>query len=282
MGESPDGYHSVARAMAAISDVGHISPFSFTPSGSNGEHGVDGNGTDGTRLLEGMGGDGVVAQWRGKVQNVSKSQNSLFQEGIGMKKVWIAIGIVFAAAVVVIVLAVVGFYMYVRHARPEAYQDQKMVDLLTQPPPPPPPEAPSTESWSYSGVQDKATGKIEQVACLNSEDYVKLAPPYVGGSVGTLCLRKGVKPEAYFKVDNGVILCGGGCEIRLTAEGRTPLIVNGTEGKEGETAVVVLDSYPRVASMAKKAKQMKIEVPYDRMGVQALNFAPVETMVAGW
>jgi hypothetical protein len=79
-----------------------------------------------------------------------------------------------------------------------------------------------------------------------------------------------------------VILCSRGCEIRLTAEGRTPLIVNGTEGKEGETTVVVLDSYPRIASVARKAKQMKIEVPYDRMGVQSLTFAPADPLVGGW
>ncbi len=199
-----------------------------------------------------------------------------------MKKVWIAIGIVFAAAMVLMVLAFVGLYLVVRYTAPETDENEKMAQLLTEPPPPPPPDAPSTESWSYSGVQDKATGKIGQVACLNSEDYVKLAPPYVGGSVGTLCLRKGVKPEAYFKVDNGVILCGRGCEIRLTAEGKTPLIVNGTEGKEGETAIVALDSYPRILSMARKAKQIKIEVPYDRMGLQALNFAPADPLVAGW
>ncbi len=199
-----------------------------------------------------------------------------------MKKVWIALGIVFAVVLVVILLAVAGLYLFVRHARPESYQDQKMVDLLTQPPAPSAPEAPSKETWSYSGVQDPATGKIGKLACLSSEDYVKLPSPYVGGSVGTLCLRKGGKPEAYFKVDNGVILCSRGCEIRLTAEGRTPLIVNATESKEGETTIVVLDSYPRIASMARKAKQMKIEVPYDRMGLQALTFAPAEPLVSGW
>ena len=199
-----------------------------------------------------------------------------------MKKVWIAIGIVFAAVVVVMVLAFVGLYLVVRHAAPVSDENEKMAQLLTEPPPPPPPDAPSTESWSYSGVQDKATGKIGQVACLNSEDSVKLAPPYVGGSVGTLCLRKGGKPEAYFKVDNGVILCSRGCEIRVTAEGKTPLIVNGTEGKEGETTIVVLESYPRIASLVRKAKQMKIEVPYDRLGLQPLSFAPADPLVAGW
>jgi hypothetical protein len=199
-----------------------------------------------------------------------------------MKKIWIAIGIVFAVAVVVMVLAFVGLYMVVRHAAPVSDENEKMAELLTEPPPPSAPDAPSMERWSYSGVQDKATGKIGQVACLSSQDYVKLAPPYVGGSVGTLCLRKGVKPEAYFKVDNGVILCSRGCEIRLTAEGKTPLIVNGTEGKEGETTIVVFDSYSRIMSMARKAKQMKIEVPYDRMGVQALTFAPTDPLVAGW
>ena len=199
-----------------------------------------------------------------------------------MKKVWIALGIVFAVVVVVMVLAFVGLYLVVRYAKPETDENQKMAQLLSEPPPPPPPEAPSTESWSYSGIQDPATGKIGKLACLSSQDYVKLPSPYVGGSVGTLCLRKGGKPEAYFKVDNGVILCSRGCEIRLTAEGRTPLIVNGTEGKEGETTIVLLDSYPRIASMARKAKQMKIEVPYDRMGLQSLTFAPTDPLVAGW
>ncbi len=199
-----------------------------------------------------------------------------------MKKLWIALGIVFAVVVVVAVLAFAGLYLFVRHARPEAYQDQKMVDLLTQPPAPNAPEAPTTETWSYSGIQDQATGKIVQQACLSSVDYVKLPSPYVGGSVGTLCMRKGVKPEAYFKVDNGVILCSRGCEIRMTAEGRMPLIVNGTERKEGETTIVVLDAYAHIASMARKAKQMKIEVPFDRMGLQSLTFAPADPLVAGW
>ncbi|MGA2635752.1 MAG: hypothetical protein ABSF16_16070 [Terracidiphilus sp.] len=46
--------------------------------------------------------------------------------------------------------------------------------------------------------------------------------------------------------------------------------------------IVLLESYPRIASMAKKVTQMKIEVPYDRLGLQPLIFAPAEVLVLEW
>jgi hypothetical protein len=59
---------------------------------------------------------------------------------------------------------------------------------------------------------------------------------------------------------------------------RSPLWKRG----EGEMTIVLLESYPRIASMEKKVTQMKIEVPYDRLGLQPLIFAPAEVLVLEW
>ena len=145
------------------------------------------------------------------------------------------------------------------------------------------PDVSAKEPWSYGQNTDQMTGKITRWACLDSEDQLQFGFPYNGGSTGTICLRKGRRLDAYFKIDKGQVLCGvEGCEARMKVDGGEPFTVSGSESADGDPRFIFFDSYPRILGIAKKAKQIKIEILYYQERRQVLTFEPSEPLDLKW
>ena len=158
----------------------------------------------------------------------------------------------------------------------------------TPPPPEPVPvtqveDAPQRESWRYSQDTDQMTGKVTQWACLDSKDQLQFAFPYQGGTRGTICLRKRGESDAYFKIDKGQSVCGAeGCEVLLKVNGGKPFAVRCSESNDGDSRFLFFDSYKLISALAKKTRQIKIEVLYYQEGQQVLTFEPFERLDSKW
>jgi hypothetical protein len=145
------------------------------------------------------------------------------------------------------------------------------------------PAQPPSPTWTYDETTDSMTGKITHIACLDSEDQLQFGFPYDGGSTGSICLRKGKQTDAFFKIDKGQVLCGvDGCEATLRVDGGEPFRVSGSESNDGDSRYMFFNSYQRIFNIAKKAKEIKIEVLYYQEGKQTLTFAPGKPLDAKW
>jgi hypothetical protein len=144
-------------------------------------------------------------------------------------------------------------------------------------------DLPQKESWSYGENTDQMTGKTTKWACLDSADKLQLDFPYKGGSTGSICIRKGARLDAYFKIDKGQVMCGvDGCEARLRVDGGEPFTMGGSEAADDDSRYIFFNSYSRVFAIAKRAKQVKIEVLYYQGGRQVLTFEPSQPLDQKW
>lgn len=144
-------------------------------------------------------------------------------------------------------------------------------------------DLPQKESWNYGENTDQMTGKVTKWACLNSADKLEFGFPYNGGSTGSICIRKGSRLDAYFKIDKGQVLCGvEGCEARLRVDSGAPFTMGGSEAADGDSRYIFFDSYSRILAITKKAKQVKVEVLYYQEGRQVLTFEPSEPLDPKW
>ena len=189
-----------------------------------------------------------------------------------------------------VVLVIIGFVLVIlvitaiNSANKSATKGAKVAPSASETPPASQvPDVSPKESWNYGQNTDKMTGKITQWACLDSADELQFGFPYNGGSTGTICVRKGRRLDAYFKIGKGQVLCGvEGCEARLKVNGGEPFTVSGSESADGDPRFLFFDSYPRILAIAKKAKQIKVEVLYYQEGRQVLTFEPSEPLDPKW
>ncbi|MGA3318645.1 MAG: hypothetical protein ABSC64_19690 [Candidatus Korobacteraceae bacterium] len=86
------------------------------------------------------------------------------------------------------------------------------IGVYAQSAPTPAPTTP-TPTWEYTTNTDKMTGQVIRYACLDSSNQLNFAPPYDGGSRGTICLRSGDPRlgarygEALIMISKGQFLC---------------------------------------------------------------------------
>jgi hypothetical protein len=144
---------------------------------------------------------------------------------------------------------------------------------------PEPPPAPVVETWRYSHEIDQMTGKPIYMACLRSNNEVKLSPPYKPVKA-VLCLQRHPRSDtsAVLRLDGeGQIVCpaSGPCLVGSRFDDDHYIPLKADRATDGSTNVIgfsdLVDSTYLSAAVA-QSNTSRLEVEFYRDGRQVLIF----------
>lgn len=130
--------------------------------------------------------------------------------------------------------------------------------------------------WDYDEDADPMTGKITAMASLASMETYELDFPYQGGTFAHLIVRHHPRKgnDVMFSINTGQLQCFsyGGCRLMVRFDESAPITVKGVAPSDGSHDVIFLASSKKFIASLKKAKQMKVELPFFQQGTRLFTF----------
>jgi hypothetical protein len=128
--------------------------------------------------------------------------------------------------------------------------------------------------WAYDDSLDEVSGTSIHQATLASANSLDLPAPYAGRNPGTLAVRGtvGAGQEVVVSIAKGKLACHAPCKVAVRFDEQAPVVFTGTEVADSATSTVLLQPGQRFIDGAKKARKIRIELPVEKAGTQALVF----------
>lgn len=141
----------------------------------------------------------------------------------------------------------------------------------------------AAKRWTYKEKKDEMTDGTNRWAVLRSENCVYMKMPYDGGTYATLAVRYTVAygTDVYIEVDRGQIdgdQYRGTNYVRIRFDDEQPDMFKFNEAADGSADIVFLKNAKGFISKAKKAKRIKVEVPFYQEGRQVFDFSVDESL----
>lgn len=135
---------------------------------------------------------------------------------------------------------------------------------------------PSSSNWHYMSMPDEMRGKSTESACVESENELNFAFPYIGGSRGELCFRRSPKfgNDVYLTIRNGQFLCSQflSCHVRVKFDQSPIWTLPAAETADGSTNTIFIRAYAKMMRPTKKSKRLIVEASFYQAGEQQLVF----------
>lgn len=138
-------------------------------------------------------------------------------------------------------------------------------------------EHPKGKMWSYDEYVDEMTDKKDYYASLKSDNSHEFDFPYEGGSYGKITIRKSHQYglDVYFNVTKGQLLCNeynGTNYVTVRFDNKPAKKYYTTSAADGSSDILFLGNVKDFIYNAKKAKEIKIQVPVYNEGNPVFEF----------
>jgi len=133
-----------------------------------------------------------------------------------------------------------------------------------------------SSAWIYSEIKAPLQDKPAKLACVESNEDVRLNPPYQNQRV-KLCLRSGPGFSAGALItleDQGQFVCGyEECTVSARFDGgRIQRFSGNDRGQDGRDDVMYISSAPRLAAALKRSKIATFALQFYEAGTQEISF----------
>lgn len=134
------------------------------------------------------------------------------------------------------------------------------------------------KTWKYREEKDRMSGSTNKWASLKSDNYIYMDFPYTGETYATLFIRKNrdYGTDVIIKVDRGQIFGDsfrGNNYVRVKFDDNSDSKFVFKEAADGNPKIIFLRDRSTFIKQARKAKVVKIEVPFFQEGRRIFTFS---------
>ena len=138
-------------------------------------------------------------------------------------------------------------------------------------------QAQNIKTWKETESIDEMTEDRNIWKSITSDNSVDFEFPYNGGSTLTISVRymKKYGTDVLLQISNGQILCNeynGTNYATIKFDDEAPIKFTYTDSNDGSADIVFLKNTSKFISKAKKAKQIKVQLPFFQEGQKTFKF----------